>query len=284
MKSILWYFTFVLILSSFFVFFLNPFSLISLADETAIPQPGKQVAQKVELPVSTNVWGDGARNLRERAASAPLDDTKKEEVQFWLFLPQDYDAQSTTQSWPLILFLHGAGERGDLVDKVLVHGPPKLLKEETYREKCPFIVVSPQCRDRRSWSPKQLLALIDTLEKEYKVDKKRIYATGLSMGGFGSWALAAEAPTRFAAVAPICGGSRIEEAAKLVDIPIWAFHGEKDSVVPVHLSRDMVAAVEVAGGKKIKLTLYPEADHDSWTQTYNNEELYKWFLNHTNER
>lgn len=248
------------------------------------PKPGEQVAQKIKLPESTNSWRQGDRNLQEAlSTNTPLDETKTEEVQFWLFLPKDYDAQSTTKTWPLLLFLHGAGERGDDVNKVLIHGPPKLLRDAKYREKFPFITVSPQCHEGRSWSPKQLTLLLDEIEKKYKVDKKRIYVTGLSMGGFGSWNLAVETPDRFAAVAPICGGFRSqgkkEAAAKLVDLPMWVFHGSKDNVVPVNLSVDMVSLVEVAGGKKIRLTLYPEAGHDSWTETYNNEKLYEWFLN-----
>ncbi|MCL2304517.1 MAG: prolyl oligopeptidase family serine peptidase [Planctomycetaceae bacterium] len=240
--------------------------------------PGEQVAQKMELSANASEWKPGSRDIQNRlATNLPTDETKKEEVQYLLFLPKDYDA-TTEKSWPLLLFLHGAGERGDDLEKVTVHGPPKLLKDSAYREKCPFIVVSPQCRENFFWSPKQLLLLLDGIEKEYNVDQSRVYVTGLSMGGFGSWMLAAEAPDRFAAVAPICGGFQVEQASKLVDVPIWAFHGLKDTVVPAKLSIDMVAAVEVAGGKKIKLTLYPEAGHDSWTETYNNEELYKWFL------
>ena len=242
------------------------------------PKPGEQVAQKMELPASTSTWKQGDKDVLNRLATIqPLDETKKEELQYWLFLPKGYDAKAE-KTWPLLLFLHGAGERGDNLEKVTVHGPPKHLKEKTYRDECPFIVVSPQCRENFYWSPWQLLLLLDGIEKEFKVDKSRVYVTGLSMGGFGSWMLAAEAPDRFAAVAPICGGFQLGQAAKLVDVPVWAFHGVKDSLVPAKLSIDMVAAVEVAGGKKIKLTLYPEADHDSWTETYNNEELYKWFL------
>ena len=246
--------------------------------ETIKPKPGEQVAQiSAELPASSSQWKMGNPDTLTRlATSLPLDETKKEQVQYWLFLPKGYDANAE-KTWPLLLFLHGAGERGDDLEKVTVHGPPKLLKEKTYRDEFPFIVVSPQCRENFYWSPKQLLLLLDGIEKEFKVDQSRVYVTGLSMGGFAGWMLAGEAPTRFAAVAPICGGFRLEQASKLVDIPIWVFHGVKDPVVPAKLSIDMVAAIQVAGGKKIRLTLYPEAYHDSWTETYDNEELYKWF-------
>jgi len=242
------------------------------------PKPGEQIAQTMELPASTSTWRQGDRDILNRlAGSQLLDDTRKEEMQYWFFLPKDYEANAG-KSWPLLLFLHGAGERGDDIEKVTVHGPPKLLKDAAYRDQCPFIVVSPQCHSDFYWSPKQLLLLLDGIEKEYKVDKSRVYVTGLSMGGFGSWMLALEAPDRFAAVAPICGGSQLEKAPKLVDTPIWAFHGLLDTLVPAKLSIDMIAAIQVAGGKKAKLTLYPEAGHDSWTETYENEELYRWFL------
>ena len=243
-------------------------------------KPGEQIARKMELPASNSVWNKEDKDLKNRLAiSLPLDESRKDVVQYWLFLPKDYDAHAE-KTWPLLLFLHGAGERGNDIDKVMIHGPAKRLKEQAFRENCPFIVVSPQCHEDHYWAPKQLLLLLDTLEKEMKVDNGRIYVTGLSMGGFGSWMLAAEAPDRFAAAAPVCGGFQVEQAAKLVDVPIWAFHGVKDSLVPVNLSIDMVSAIEIAGGKKIRLTLYPEANHDSWTETYNKEELYRWLLSH----
>ena len=247
---------------------------------TTEQKPGEQVVRKIELPASNSVWKKDDKDIINRLAiSLPLDESRKDVVQYWLFLPKNYDANAE-KTWPLLLFLHGAGERGDNIDLVTVHGPAKRLKEQSVRDNCPFIVVSPQCHEERYWAPKQLLLLLDELEKELKVDKERIYVTGLSMGGFASWMLAAEASDRFAAVAPVCGGFQIAQAAKLVDVPIWAFHGMKDPVVPFNLSTDMVSAIEIAGGKKIRLTLYPEADHDSWTETYNKEELYRWLLSH----
>ena len=251
------------------------------------PEPGKQVPQKLTVPKSTSIWiwregGDFAKLL---ATPKPLDESGMEDMQYLLFLPKDYDAESEKE-WPLLLFLHGAGERGDDLNLVAVHGPPKrIIKEPDFAEKCPFIVVSPQCHTDRYWSPAQLHLLLDEIEKQYKVDKKRIYVTGLSMGGFGSWMLTAgqtepgtPAKQRFAAVAPICGGSDTTLADKFVNTPLWAFHGEADAVVPVKLTQDMVKAIEAAGGKKIKMTTYPGINHDSWTQTYENQELYDWFL------
>ena len=114
-----------------------------------------------------------------------------------------------------------------------------------------------------------------------KADPERVYLTGLSMGGFGTWAWAAREPQRFAAAIPICGGGNPETAEKLVALPIWVFHGGKDNVVPLSRSEAMVKAIQQAGGRKVKLTAYPDAGHDAWTKTYDNPEIYKWLLSHT---
>ncbi len=191
---------------------------------------------------------------------------------YLLYLPKDYN--ETEKEFPLVLFLHGAGERGDDIEKVKIHGLPKLINEG---KDFPFIVVSPQCPDRMFWNTDILSKLLDEIEANYRVDKNRIYVTGLSMGGHGTWSLAIEQPNRFAAIAPVCGWADTSKASTIAHIPIWVFHGAKDVVVPVKSSEDMVAALKNCGSN-VKLTIYPEANHDSWTETYNNEELYKWFL------
>jgi predicted peptidase len=202
--------------------------------------------------------------------------TKNLSCEYLLFLPEGYNEKK--QGWPLILFLHGAGERGSDLKKVKKHGPPKIVEK---RKDFPFIVVSPQCPEDDWWTDKVevLIHLLDDVVAGYNVDKERIYLTGLSMGGYGSWALAAEYPRRFAAVAPICGGGNRIMAFRLKDVPVWAFHGAKDPVVPLKQSEEMVNAIKARGGDA-KLTVYPDAGHDSWTETYNNEELYEWFLKH----
>jgi predicted peptidase len=192
---------------------------------------------------------------------------------YLLYLPSDYESKGP---WPLVIFLHGAGERGDDLNLVKKHGPPKQIEEG---KSLPFIVVSPQCAKDSSWSTqeRELKALIDEIVKKYKVDPDRVYLTGLSMGGFGTWALAAYDPDRFAAIIPICGGGEPISARRLVHIPVWAFHGAKDQVVPLKRSEEMVEALEKAKGN-VKLTVYPEAGHDSWTATYDNPEVYQWLL------
>ncbi len=198
-------------------------------------------------------------------------------IDYLLYLPKDYG--KTQDKWPLMIFLHGAGERGSDLNKVKVHGPPKLVERG---KDLPFIIVSPQCPPGHWWPTKveTVMALIDEIVEKYNVDESRIYLTGLSMGGYGTWAIACAHPERFAAIVPICGGGQPYLASRLQDVPVWAFHGEKDPVVPVRESQRMVAVVNAAGGNA-RLTVYPDAQHDSWTQTYDNPDLYTWLLSHT---
>ena len=192
-------------------------------------------------------------------------------LDYLLALPQGY--ATSRQKWPLMLFLHGAGESGSDLEKVKTHGPPKLV--EAGRD-FPFILVSPQCPGR-GWNVDTLNALLDDVTAHCRVDKDRVYLTGLSMGGYGSWTLAAAHPERFAAVVPICGGGNPGDAKKLAGLPIWVFHGAKDNTVPIRRSEEMVEAIKAAGGN-VKFTVYPEAGHDSWTQAYDEPELYRWLL------
>ena len=194
-------------------------------------------------------------------------------MQYLLYLPDGYN-QESSEYWPLIFFLHGAGERGDDLELVKKHGPPKLVEEKDY----PFIIVSPQCPFSHRWDVEVLKQLLDEVTDEYNVDRNRIYLTGLSMGGFGTWELAFAFPECFAAIAPICGGGDPSKANMIKHIPVWVFHGSKDPVVSVTKSEEMVKALREIGGN-VKFTIYPEATHDSWTETYNNSNLYEWFLN-----
>src|SRR5262245_60183544 len=153
-----------------------------------------------------------------RAADTPAQKEKRSEkamLNYLLFLPAGYE--KSDKPFPLILFLHGAGETGNDLAKVKKHGPPKVVEK---KKDFPFIVVSPQA-PQRGWRTDQLLALLDEVEGQYRVDKDRVYLTGLSMGGYGTWRLAAAAPERFAALAPICGGGDPGSAEKLKGLPIW---------------------------------------------------------------
>ena len=201
------------------------------------------------------------------------------QMEYLLFLPESY-TQSTSQKFPLILFLHGAGERGSDLDSVKRHGIPKIV--ETNPD-FPFIAVSPQCPEDSWWTSElhTINGLIEEIVEKYQVDTSRIYLTGLSMGGFGTWSLASMYPERFAAIAPVCGGGEVRQILRsLVEMPIWTFHGQKDDVIPFSRSEEIVTALK-KHGSSIKFTIYPEAGHDSWTKTYDNPELYKWFLKHS---
>jgi len=210
--------------------------------------------------------------------------TVKAQVSYLLFLPKGYDPKAAKR-WPLILFLHGAGERGTNIWRVAIHGPPKNVST---LPDFPFIVVSPQCPEGQIWSREPLLALLDDVIAKYAVDTKRVYLTGLSMGGYGTWDLGLWHPERFAAIVPICGGGQIisvllagrDRGAALRSLGVWAFHGGKDPVVPLEESQRMVDALKKAGVEDVHLTVYPEAGHDSWTETYKNPKLYDWLLKH----
>ena len=191
------------------------------------------------------------------------------------------------KKYPAVLFLHGAGERGDDNRKQLLYFPEWMTRSE-WREKYPCYLIAPQCPSEKWWSgtrrPSEKpvdatvaaapaeneisLDILQSLAKELPIDTKRIYLTGLSMGGYGSWMLAAKHPQLFAAVVPICGGGDPSTAGELKDIPIWAVHGDADKVVPPAKSREMIEAVKAAGGSP-KYTELPGVGHDSWTAAYN---------------
>ena len=213
----------------------------------------------------------GEPNVQTGQHPATLDRTIHVEMAYLLYLPEDH---AQKESWPLLVFLHGAGERGSDLELVKKHGPPKLIAAG---KQFPFAVVSPQCPAAQWWQPVELTALIDEIVEKYKIDEDRIYVTGLSMGGFGTWALAGYTPHRFAAIVPICGGGETYRTRDFKHLPTWVFHGGKDSVVPLERSEEMVEAMKKNGGDA-KLTVYPEAGHDSWTETYDNPELYEWLL------
>ena len=186
-------------------------------------------------------------------------------------VPENYEAESD-KDFPLIIFLHGAGERGADLEKVAVHGPPMLEREG---QDFPCIIVSPLCPAEVYWNVELLEALLTEIKQNYRVDTSRIYLTGLSMGGYGTWSWGIAHPENFAALIPICGGGNPDKVVAIKDIPTWVFHGQKDNVVPVSQSEEMVTALK-AMGSDVKFTVYLEAGHDSWTEAYGDEELWAW--------
>jgi predicted peptidase len=201
-------------------------------------------------------------------------------LDYLLHLPPGY-GEDTAKRWPLIMFLHGTGERGnggEELERVRSIGLAKKLEAEP---DLPFIVVSPQCPADSYWPLilESLKALVENISASYAVDRTRVYLTGLSMGGTGTWMLAGAYPDLFAAIAPICGRNISTVARKFANLPTWIFHGDADDVVPLRESQVMYEALKTAGSE-VKLTVYPGVGHDSWTETYDNPQLYEWLLSH----
>jgi predicted peptidase len=194
------------------------------------------------------------------------------------------------KKYPLVLFLHGAGERGDDNLRQLVHGG-RNFADEAMRRRYSAFVVAPQCPADKTWAPFRLggrsdepqaplqlsFELLEALQKEFPIDANRIYGMGLSMGGYGTWDILRRKPDLLAAAVPICGGASPDGVAAFHSTPIWVFHGDADPAVSVDLSRNMVKALQEAGGRPI-YTEYPGVGHDSWTQTFDNRLMWDWLF------
>jgi predicted peptidase len=197
------------------------------------------------------------------------------EGKYVVYIPKTYTGD---KEFPLILFLHGAGETGSDGEKQVKVGLGPAIKKMT---NFPFIAVFPQSQ-KRSWQAggadaKRALSILAEVQQSYKVDSKRIYLTGLSMGGFGTWSLAAAFPERWAAIAPICGGGDPKTAEKIKHIPCWCFHGDADKAVNVSQSRNMIEALKKVGAEP-HYTEYEKVGHNSWDRAYATAELFEWFL------
>lgn len=222
------------------------------------------------------------------------------ELNYRILYPKDYDP---AKKYPVILFLHGSGERGNDNEKQLIHGGDLFLNPSN-REKFSALVLFPQCPEGKSWASldirkedgkktyhrttgkkpgemtELLNGLLKDLKKNTKVNSKRIYIMGLSMGGFGTLEMLYLYPNTFAAAVPICGGHVVELADRYAKkVPIWLFHGAKDSVVPTDFSRDLYAKLKKSGAD-VKYTEFPEANHNSWDSTFATAELLPWMFSH----
>jgi predicted peptidase len=203
----------------------------------------------------------------------------RQNMKYLVWFPAGYKFDKH-KKWPLMLFLHGKGERGTELDLVKTNGPPHFVEQQP---EFPFILISPLCPEGQYWSVDELNALLTKVIKKYRIDEDRVYLTGLSMGGFGTWEFATKHPERFAAIAPVCGGGDSHRINELINVPVWAFHGAKDDVVPVERSIEMVNALNCCGGNA-RLTIYPEANHNSWDAAYSNPELFRWLLNNIRKK
>jgi predicted peptidase len=210
---------------------------------------------------------------------------------YLLLKPLNYDS---TKTYPLLLFLHGSGERGNDNKRTLTH-IESLLTADSNRLNFPAFVIVPQCDTGYRWievdwkanshlqptTPSRFLnmtiKLLELVENNFPIDSKRIYVTGLSMGGFGTWDLIARLPNKFAAAAPICGGADTTTAKVIAHIPIWVFHGADDKIVKVERSRDIVNAL-LTLGSKLKYSEYKDVGHDSWKPAYREPDFLKWMF------
>lgn len=205
-------------------------------------------------------------------------------VDYLFYLPKDYKKEGE-QKFPFLIFLHGRGESTGGIQAVAKWGPPQLVARG---EELPFIIVSPQCPAGDFWSSEKQVGvvteLIEGVMSTHAVDPQRVYLTGLSMGGFGSWALAAKSPEKFAAVVPICGAGDPKQANQLKDLPIWVFHGDQDNAIPIKHSNAMVEAIKAAGGSQIRYTTLEHVGHNSWSAAYASPDIYDWMLQHTKDQ
>ena len=214
-----------------------------------------------------------------------------ETLGYRMMKPKNYDA---AKKYPLVLFLHGAGERGSDNVAQLKHGMAVFSSDE-FQAKNPALIIVPQVPPNQKWSDtdwskltnslpekpsrnmRLAMELVDAMQKEFSIDPDRLYITGISMGGYGTWDAISRWPGKFAAAVPICGGGDEKQAAKLTKLPIWCFHGDKDPAVPVVRSRNMIAAIKAAGGDP-KYTEYPGVGHNSWDNAYADPALYDWLF------
>jgi predicted peptidase len=221
--------------------------------EQSIREPGRQVPSSFEL-------SDGAK------------------MEYLVYAPKDFEAGGA-KKFPLMLFLHGRGESRGGIQRVAAWGPPQMVARG---EHLPFVIVSPQCPPEDWWSSEKqqnyLTEFLDYYTSMPEIDGDRIYLTGLSMGGYGSWALAARHPDRFAAVVPICGAGEVKNAEQLKNLPIWVFHGDQDFVIPIEKSTEMVESIRAAGSTKIRFITLEHIGHNSWSAAYGTPELYEWML------
>lgn len=201
------------------------------------------------------------------------------DLNYLLYLPNNYN-EDNTEGFPTILFLHGAGERGDSLELVKKWGPPKIAEEKGL----PFIIISPQCPKNEYWTTMghSTKLLLDNIIANYNVDTNRIYLTGLSMGGYGTFTISQIYPEYFAAIAPVCGGGIPSLARKSKDLPTWVFHGDQDKVVPLESSIIMVDELKKLDAN-VKFTIFEGVDHFSWIPAYNETNIFDWFLEHKKE-
>lgn len=210
---------------------------------------------------------EGQYRFELRTALGPT-----ESVRMWLHLPRGYRASS--RIWPLVVFLHGSGERGTELERVKAHGPPKLADRGA---DYPFILVSPQLDEGLRWDSVSLHALLLALQTRLRIDPDRVCATGLSLGGHGVWDWATAYPHDLAAIAPVCGFGEADDVCRLRHVPVRAYHGAADTVVPLARQQECVDALRACGGTA-DFIVYPGVGHDAWNPAYDDPALVPWLM------
>ncbi|MFK5972276.1 MAG: PHB depolymerase family esterase [Flavobacteriaceae bacterium] len=214
-------------------------------------------------------------SAQSQLVDAVQETTIKEKLSYYLYYPENYEKEEA-KNFPLLLFLHGGGEAGDSLVAIKRNGPPKLIVEG---KQFPFLILAPQNPYRKKWwNTRAVVQLLDTIVANNRVDKNRIYLTGLSRGGGAAWELAVQYPEKFAAMAVVCGMTPVPYAAWIdKQLPIWVFHGEEDKSIDISESENMVNRLKEMN-YNVRFTRYPGVGHDSWVKAYNTEELYEWFM------
>lgn len=249
---------------------------------------------------------EGVEKLYGYKALEYSNDKYSYNLPYRLFVPENYQVEG---KYPLVIFLHGGGRKGsDNVSQIKDMSGPMAFVNPEIQNKYPSFILAPQCPKSENWRgtscsgerlPRSLedikssstylmlMELLENLKDDYDIDSDRIYLTGQSMGGIGTWFIALSNPDKFAAIAPICGWSLPSEAYVLVDVPVWAFHGAEDKTIPPEGSRSMVTALKEAGSTMVKYTEYPDVEHESWTKAYTEDtdhngeaDLIEWMFSH----
>ncbi|MCI0691441.1 prolyl oligopeptidase family serine peptidase [candidate division KSB1 bacterium] len=210
-----------------------------------------------------------------------------ESMRYLLFIPNEYDKQ---KKYPLVLWLHGGGARGDSLKLILSWGDkqgPLFFARAGNQSAYPCFILAPQCPVGKFWSDpdsekprdeiRLVLEILDSIQKEFSVDAARLYVMGISMGGYGAWDIIARRPNTFAAAVPICGGGNPAKAASMKKTSIWAFHGDADNLVDVKESRRMIEAIKRAGGKP-RYTEYQGVGHNAWERAFAEPDFLAWIF------
>ncbi|MFS4469315.1 dienelactone hydrolase family protein [Maribacter sp. 2210JD10-5] len=197
-----------------------------------------------------------------------------ENLRYYLYFPKEYSSENTKE-YGILLFLHGGGEAGSELNTLKSSGPPKMIADG---HEFPFLILAPQNpNSKKWWNTRAVKQLLDSVIADNRVDKERVYITGLSRGGGAAWEMAVQYPDTFAAMAVVCGMTPLPYASWInKEMPIWVFHGEQDESIPFSESETMVEKLE-AMGYDVRFTRYPQTGHNSWTKAYKTDGLFDWF-------